>query len=337
LLRRYVAGEGASVLQQALKKFGAVTGAQPKSLDARLYEGITLDLLERHDEAIVRFRYVADSTDPENALYSKALYNLAVAHMRKYRPSDLQEAARIFQQVAESNPDFLKQPIGGLAAAGKANAIAHYPIFWQPLIFGRKAHDDAERMEWKGLELRKEGGPQVTTWGEEVLEIAERLRLDLPKIKVGDGYSWDETAKRQLEWAIANAIGNAQLNVATGFLEPPRPPDLGDLEQEQKQLLHRALDEFQKCEMLISPGVETLTNIATVLLFLGRYGDARVYATRAIELNPDYEYAYFRLGQSWDRETRPDKAKKTLEDYKRSVRIPQFKALFQKYNVPIPE
>ncbi len=340
LLNRYLTGDKDS-LQRALEQFTAFRNARPDLLEAFLYEGIALDLLERHEEALARFTYVSENPEANDALREKARYNSAVAHMRKYRPADLQQAAAVFAQVATPNPDILGQPIKAMAKAGEANAVAHYPIFWQRLLFERSAQDDAERTEWKRQECRRANGSRVEAWVQQVEAIAKELRNFLPQIAPGENSPWHPAAKRQLEWAIDNAVGNVCLNVATGFLQPPWPADCADPRPRRNELLEKAHAEFQRCELLLPPGVETLTNNATALLFLEKYADARDYAFRAIELNPNYEYAYFRLAHSWDRENRPDQAKKVLEDYgradgKRTVRIPEFKELFLKYNIPVP-
>ncbi len=340
LLKRYLTGDKDS-LQPALRAFQTFRNAQPDLLEAFLYEGIALDLLERHEEALARFTYVSGSPQATPGQRDKALYNQGVAHMRKYRPAELQQAAALFAQVATPNPDIPQQPIQALAKAGQANAVAHYPIFWQRLLFSRNARDDTERTEWKRQECSRIEGPRVQEWVQQVEEIAQLLRNALPQIVPGENSPWDAGAKRQLEWAISNAVGNVYLNVATGFLQPPWPAGVPDPLPRRNQLLEQALAEFQRCEMLLPPGVETLTNNATALLFLERYADARDYALRAITLNPSYEYAYFRLAHCWDRENRPDQAKKALEDYGkanggRTVRIPEFKDLFLKYNVPLP-
>jgi tetratricopeptide (TPR) repeat protein len=330
-LRRYVNGEKDGMLEKALEKFGALRAARPEFLEACLYEGIALDLLERHDEAIERFNYVQEDTQATDPLHDKAIYNQAVAHMRKYRPEDLERAVQLFQQVSGTDQDILTKPIKLLARAGRANAIAHYPIFWQRLLHGRKPNDDEECRAWK-----RKDRPQVFGWLEEVKRVGTGLRQDLQTIHAAPGPGWDSTAMRQLDWAISNAVGNAHLNVATGFLEAPRPPEFDDMTKKQEEFLREARHEFQRCEMLLTPGVETLTNLSTTLLYLNRFNEARAYAERAIELNKNYQYAFYRLAQSWDREGRGDKTKEVLLNYREPVWIREFKDLFKKYEVPLP-
>jgi tetratricopeptide (TPR) repeat protein len=89
--------------------------------------------------------------------------------------------------------------------------------------------------------------------------------------------------------------------------------------------------------MVLQPGVETLANVATTYIYLGRYGDARNYLNQTIRINPSYEYAYYRMAMSWDRENRPLKAVDVLNQYKNPVKIKEFRDLFQKYQVPLPE
>ena len=120
-----------------------------------------------------------------------------------------------------------------------------------------------------------------------------------------DSEAWDPLSRRQLKWAIQNARGNAYLNCAREFCKP--------LETESKEeaefrgdLLRKALSCFQECEVLLPAGVETLTNLATTLLTVSKREEARSYCERAITLNPNYEYAYYRLAQSWNDDNRKD-------------------------------
>jgi tetratricopeptide (TPR) repeat protein len=83
--------------------------------------------------------------------------------------------------------------------------------------------------------------------------------------------------------------------------------------------------------------VETLTNLGTVLIDLKRYDEARDYLRRANELNPNYEYAYFRMAESWDRRGRVDEVVKVLRSFAkgRTPRISGFDNLYQKYAVEL--
>jgi tetratricopeptide (TPR) repeat protein len=332
LLNRYAAGQNGSTLSQALSKFELFRGSQPGSreaLEACLYEGVTLDLLERHDEALVRFAYVRESVPATDNLHDRAVYNEAVAYMRKYRPEALEKAKELFEQVAGANADILNEPIKILARAGAANAVAHFFIFWQRLIHKRKSQDDAELRDWKLADWSR-----LKSWIDLIDKETKELKLKVLEIKQAKTSKWDQLALCQLEWAISNACGNMNLNLATGFLDAPEPTNFPSTERETK--LQEALKSFQKCEMILAPGVETLSNCATSLVFLGRYDQARAYAQRAIALNPDYQYAYYRLAQSWDRENRPDKVVSVLKDYQQKVVIGEFEQLFHKYNVPLP-
>jgi len=335
-LQSYIDGQDATKLAQALVKFEAVRTSFRGLWDAYLYEGVTLDLLERHDDAILRFDYV-ERNAKDAVLKQKAKYNLAVAHMRKYRPDDLQKACELFDELGQDPINVLQDPIKALARAGKANALSHYLIFWDSILHHRRATDDHER-----LERKVQGWDAVNGWMTQVDGIARDIDSYLRTIDDAVGgqnaaSAWDDQARRQLEWAKLNAMGNCHLNFATGFCEPPWPPSLCDAQARQKQELQVALDCFRRSEMVLRPGVETLTNVATTYIYMGRCGDARNYLNQAIRFNPSYEYAYYRMAQSWDRENRPLKAVDVLTQYKAPARIMEFKALFQKYQVPLPE
>jgi tetratricopeptide (TPR) repeat protein len=331
LLQRYVDGEPAAVLDEARRKFSDARSAVPGLWEASLYEGIALDLLERHDDALLRFEYVEkNATDP--ALREKALYNQAVAHMRKYRPRELKRACELFAQVTGSRPDALHEPVKVLAKAGKATAVAHYPIFWEKLLHDRKAVNDQERSAWKRADVGR-----VFAWLRQVEAIAKEVDRDLAAIRNAAESAWDEKARRQLEWGKWDAAGNVYLNLVTGFLQPPCPDEFDTVKEDRERFLRIALEDFRKSELLLRPGVETLSNIGTAYLYLGRYEDARRYLDDVIKLNPEYEYAVYRKAQSWDRENRPQKVREVLNGHKKSVRIEEFRQLFEKYEVALPE
>lgn len=335
-LQNYVDGQDASKLTQALDKFQAVRTSLRDLWDAYLYEGVTLDLLERHDDAILRFEYV-ERNAKDAVLRQKAKYNRAVAYMRKYHPEDLIKAYELFGELSAGPIDVLQNPIQVLAKVGKANARAHHLIFWDFLLNGGWPVDDSERLTWKVQDKSMVGG-----WMNEVQQIARDIDGYLQTIDAATGgpkgaSAWDEQARRQLEWGKLNAVGNSHLNFATGFCQPPWPPSLGDEQALQERHLHSALECFRNSEMALQPGVETLTNVATTYIYLGRYGDARNYLNQTIRINPSYEYAYYRMAMSWDRENRPLKAVDVLNQYKNPVKIKEFRDLFQKYQVPLPE
>lgn len=335
-LQSYVDGQDATKLIQALEKFQAVRTALPDLWDAYLYEGITLDLLERHDDAILRFDYVERNTK-DTVLKQKAQYNRAVALLRKYRPDDLQRAYVLFEEVSQEPIDLLQEPIKTLAKVGKANALAHYLIFWDVIFAGRQATNDNERLDWK-----RQYGSQVEGLVDGVEAIASELAgyegiIDRCNTDLKSGSKWDDKARRQLEWGRLDAVGNAHLNFAMGFCQSPWQAELGDAESLRQKHLDVALENFRRSEMVLPPGVETLSNVATTYIYLERYGDARNYLNQAIHMNPNYEYAYYRMAQSWDRGNRPLKAIEVLNQYKVPLRIQGFKELFQKYNIAMPE
>ncbi len=55
----------------------------------------------------------------------------------------------LFDEVSSEPIDILQEPIKVLAKVGKANAVAHYLIFWDVILAGRQAADDNERLFWK--------------------------------------------------------------------------------------------------------------------------------------------------------------------------------------------
>jgi hypothetical protein len=333
-LSQYVSGRDPKQLQTAYATFRAVVQEKPTHEQASLYEAVALDLLERHDEAISRFTYLANNADDPD-LRTKAKYNEAVSLFRKYRPEALEIAiAKLDEIIGVPTPEaLLPDPVKALAYAAKANAIAHKFIFWQTIIYS-----DATKVPADIQTRKEESRGQIANWEIEINailaaleqvhgEVKRRLKPK-PEESVKD---WEPLTLRQLEWAIQNAKGNAHLNLAKYFYSQPdstsRSPEIRD------DNLHKALSAFQQCELLLPAGVETLTNLATTLLYLRERQESRRYAELAIELNPNYEYAYYRLAEAWIDENRRDEAIKVLGRFPKAPQISGFKEFFNRYYI----
>ncbi len=287
---------------------------------------MALDLLERHDEAISRFRYLAKNAG-DSALREKAKYNEAVSRFRKYTLEELEQALRELEEITGSKPsedDLTNSPVKAFAYAARANAIAHKFIFWQIIFYEQTTDDPLELAERK-----KKFKPDAQKWLGEIDKMT--ASLDNVYTNANDSESWDPLSRRQLKWAIQNARGNAYLNCAREFCKP-----LGTESKEEAEfrsgLLAKALSCFEQCEVLLPAGVETLTNLATTLLTVSKREEARSYCERAITLNPNYEYAYYRLAQSWKDDNRKDETiKVTAARFPKAPRIPGFKELYHRY------
>lgn len=333
LLREYfLFGRSPEKLTAAHETFRDVHIENPAFNEVYLYEGITLDLQERHDEAIKMFQYLADPRNTSSeTLRKKARFNEAVSLFRKYRPTDLTKAIDIFDELIGQNPtvaDLAASPIKALAYAAKANAIAHKPIFWQTYFYDKSERDDQQLI----LQRKREKGAAVKEWVTRVEEIAKTLE-DVNTKVANDNKVWDEMTRRQLRWATENALGNTYLNYAKSFLQQPHLVGANE-EEQRREYLNKAYKAFQTSEMILSPGVETLANLGTVLTELSRDAEARRYLERiTTELNPQYEYAYYRIAQSWEKEHKTDKVIETLRSFAK-VKAPSidgFKELYQKY------
>lgn len=333
-LSQYVSGRDPKQLQTAYATFRAVVQEKPTHEQASLYEAVALDLLERHDEAISRFTYLANNADDPD-LRTKAKYNEAVSLFRKYRPEALESAIAKLDEIIEAptREALLADPVKALAYAAKANAIAHKFIFWQTIIYS-----DATKVPAAIQTRKEESRGQIANWEIEINAIRAALEQVHGEVKrrlkpkpEESVKGWEPLTLRQLEWAIQNAKGNAHLNLAKYFYSQPdsnpRSPEIRD------DHLRKALSAFQQCEVLLPAGVETLTNLATTLLFLTKREESRVYAERAIELNPNYEYAYYRLAEAWIDENRKDEAVKVLSRFPKAPQISGFKEFFSRYYI----
>ena len=89
----------------------------------------------------------------------------------------------LFDEVSSEPIDILQEPIKVLAKVGKANAVAHYLIFWDVILAGRQAADDNERLFWKlqyGPWLDHEVGKRW--FGDLLLLDGEERRLNLARL-----------------------------------------------------------------------------------------------------------------------------------------------------------
>ncbi len=322
-LRRYIYDQYTEGPQKAYEIFSHIRSEQPMLRVAYLYEGIALDLMERHDEAISRFDYLAED-DSDKQLKDKALYNKGISLFRKYTPQNLGDAIRVLSYLVSQEQNLAAHPIKALAEAAKANVIAHRPIFWQSILFGDRSRDDNVTRERKELASR-----WIDKWVSRVEEITESLEHVYKASK--ESKAWDAISSEQLHWAVFNARGNIYMNCANHFfVQPHRNGQEANMRNKYLEQAHAA---FQKCLLILPAGVETLTNLSTVLLSLSRTVDARAYAEAAIKLNPNYEYAYYRKAQSWENENRTDKVVEVLRGFAniKKPNIPGFQDIYRKY------
>jgi hypothetical protein len=289
---------------------------------------IALDLLEQHDEALKRFHYltVTLKDTASKDLIEKATYNQAVSLFRTYDPIKLNSAIEILDglmglsstgdlgsNLTESKENFTSSPLKTLALATKANVIAHKPIFWTHYCDAPR-----DRTDEMFLTKKNEAGETIKGWVGEVETIATFLSGILAGPK---GDAWDDATKQEVRWAIQNAYGNVYLNSASSYLLPPYV-DGANEPTTRLDYLKKAYKYFQECEMLLPPGVESY-----------KYDEVRAYLTRAKTANPHYEYADYRLAESWEQEGRIDEVVNVLRDFAkdRTPTISSFKKLYSKY------
>jgi hypothetical protein len=290
---------------------------------------------------------------------------------------ELDELIKVDPASSSGVQELFNSPIKSLALAAKANAIAHKPIFWKRYrnlsanlgeqeFLKYKKFAKAELDQWmvevktisntlkevsedvkhqlekaKGKEAETEtlSDAATRTHSNASEHAAETAKHEREKVKDKTAKAvtpWDPTALTQLEWAIENANGNIYLNYAKSFLGPPHVPKSNEPEL-RAQYLTEAYDAFRRCEMLLPPGVETLTNLATTLLDLDRSEEARDYLQKARDMNPYYEYGYFRTAEAWEQEGRVDEVLKLLRDFVKvkEPKIPSFRAVYEKYAIEL--
>jgi tetratricopeptide (TPR) repeat protein len=347
-------------LEHAREIFEGVRKAHPEMLEAHIFEGIALDLLERHEDAAAHFGHVERETADLTSnvmqdLHKKAIYNGAVSYLRNlYALEPMQEAiARLERLVrddlglpaAEDLPppsDRLdEKPLLALTLATLADAWANRTIQWRQIEGPPPAIEKLAR-------VIAENQTNVVNLTITVQAVLDRVRgIDRGEVNVQAASRkrvqklWGADVVRQVEWARSNALGDFYLYAAVEARKlATEQPLAGESDAFQnlhvEALIAVALVELRKCEMLLPAGVETLSNIGTLYLVRGEAGDlplARQYLQRAIALNPHYEYAYYRLAQSWEEDRWRERVIQTLKAWPLPPQIPEFRRMFAEYFV----
>jgi tetratricopeptide (TPR) repeat protein len=371
-------------LERARSVFEEVRAARPESLEAHLYEGIALDLLERHEDAAAHFDHVKEQTEGETdrqlqIWHDQSIYNGAVAHLRNlYELAGIDQAIERlteFVKPANGDPNFLAaRPILALATATLADAWGNRTIHWRELLTDPKfAGATSEESLTKVIghhqsEIEKliEAATKARAIGEQSLLQAvppASASAPAPTATPGRGMTgagatggvppatpagtapsvkgqWDKALLRQLEWAINNAWADHHLYSAAALAKldangggfASQPVSLTAADDHKK----KAIGFLRQCEMLLPPGVETLSNLGTLYLLQAGEQDlpqARRYLRRAIKLNPRYEYAYYRLARSWEIEGWRDRVIEVLKSCPVPPGITEFRAMFERYYV----
>jgi tetratricopeptide (TPR) repeat protein len=317
-LAAYGSGIDSEALGQAAEAFTEARRLDPQDTDALLYEGIARELLEQHDLAQELFLEVVKRV-PGTAACSQAEFNTAVSHLRRYKPDEILKAEQSFQALRTD----AKTPVDlkAFATAALANAKAHRFIFWHAI----STVGSPDFSEWGVGGAAKTA--EVKAWSAEIDGLVAEAEVQLAEAPFAE----DAEARTRLAWFIENARGNHALNRAG-----PAMAACGLSQKQSEDLLAQALAAYRRCEVLLPPGVETLTNLATTLLSLDRPSDAIVYARRARALNPRYEYAYMRETQAELAKGDRGAAVEVMKSARAAldvVRITEFKLLFKAHNV----
>ncbi len=347
LLNQNLIDEKPGQLKKIQEIFQEVRQKYPRLLTAYLYEGFALDLLGEHDEAARKLQFVREKAleEGDEKLSQRAAYNEAIAHLHNYTYEEVKESVKLLKDlIGTITDDTFKSPLKAMVYAAQAFAIAHLPLFWKevepklPEILG-----ESEILSYK--EQRKS---ELIKWQQEVQTITDTLddlekqiskeitsaaQKDTPSKR---GFpDWDRSDCRRLQLGIHDARAHFYLNCAVEFLDGPTPV-FGE-GFNQKNFLDQARTEFRQCELLQPPEAENLADIGTLFLFLEDYETARSYLKRAIKFkNETYEYAFYRLAQTYEKENQIDQVVETLKKFKSPPRLKEFKEMYEKYkNYPL--
>jgi hypothetical protein len=328
LLGQSIYNQNSKQLSDAYEAFRQARTLSARLFEAYLYEGIALDLRQQHDEAIARFKYLEnDKRVTDAALRDKATYNRAISLFRKYQYEDAKKATILLERL------MTKSQLQSMARAARASVISQYPMYWREPRPDKNQPVDSN----ESIKARREREPEILKLISEVTIDKKHIEEELADAKRdGSMEPHQRTEALQLEWAIKSAWGNLHLNCAMYFYAKPYPED-DDWEETHEAYLHIAYNAFQECAMLITPGIEMLTNLAKVSLELNRIQQGCDYLEQAIKLNPGSEYAYYRLAMV--REERKELPQllsvlKRCEQYVTPT-IAGFPELFQKYDTQL--
>lgn len=334
-------------LKRAIRRFKKSRRLKPSLVDAYVYEGIALDLLEEHATAIDRFRYAQKlileqpkSSDAEaNQMRERDLriakYNEAVAHLRNlYTVEGIRQSLELLDELLRSTTDLKatlrKEPTFALALATKADAIACWTL--HPISFFRPEFISRPISTGEGHEPEVSDAEKYKAVVEEsvrqVENIASELTVLLKELRSGRLPGWDDQAIAQLEWSVANALGDLYLYAYEAWVKRAKLP-----KDQKRSYLDLAITNFDKCVSLFPPGVEILSNLGVLYLMRRQSGDllkSREVLEQVIKLNPNYEYAYYRLAQTYFVEARHSEAYAVVERYRstgRPINIESFAKL----------
>jgi tetratricopeptide (TPR) repeat protein len=325
-LNDFVMRHESAALDLAARAFEETRRIDPADLDAAMLEGIVRELQQQPERAASLFQFVIERSELGSPIHGRARYNLAISYLRQYKVAPLQKAETLLNALL-TDSNVTSPDLKAFARAALANVIAHKLIFW--------------------YEIDPSGQPDFTKWSGEqrgrkisqLQEWATRFSAQLDEATAalsGKDFQTDSPARTQLQWLIENAKGNFALNQAN---RAAAPFEL-DSEEQKRKLLENALAAFRRCEALIPAGVETLTNIATALLALGRPSEAISYTKQARTLNPRYEYAYYREAKALLHRNERDACKVLLDNADTllgSIAIPSFKEIFKELGVQYHE
>lgn len=326
-LNDFVMRHEAAALAQAARAFEETRRIAPADLDAAMLEGIVRELQQQPERAASLFQFVIDRTEPNSSDQGRARYNLAISYLRRYTAASLQEAEKLLNALL-TDSNLTSSDLKAFSRAALASLIAHKLIFWYQF----EPTGPSDFSKWEG-EQRAQKLAQLQSWS---AEFDAQLKLATAALNDKSLQS-DLPVRTQLQWLIENAKGNFTLNKAN---YAAKLFGLDAEEQRRKETLENALAAFRRCEALIPAGVETLTNIATALLALKRPSEAISYTRQARELNPKYEYAYYREAKALLDRNERDICKVFLgsaDNTLGSIAIPSFKKIFEELGVQYHE
>jgi len=230
-LWQHVTTQDPDKLEEAYDAFRAARTERVDFYEAYLYEGIALDLLSQHDEAIKRFEYLENEERlRDRSLCEKAIYNKAISLFRKYQPAATKEAQITLERLIDSiEESYEESQIKAMALAAKASVIAQEPMY--------------------AKEPQRDGDNTGASFIEDVSKIKNELDSILKTVK--NQKKWDRGTELQLEWAINNAWGSVHLYSAIYTCGTPNSDRTEEQENRRREYLMIAYDAFQTCALLL--------------------------------------------------------------------------------------
>jgi len=281
-LRTFRGSRDRHLLDEAEKLLREAVAIDPAYEAARFHLGVAQELEGRHEDAAHQFEeLLAVGAKPQTELF----FNAGLAYFHQYYDEAYGKAEDYLRRAAvaaknTSGDDATAQrhrAIGVLAQAVLAQVYSHRAIL--PVGQTREHFKPtAEGYYKKALDA-----------ADDALKAFESSQKVIEKL--------DPEFKNDIGWGIRNALGHAKMYAGERSEDPA----------EKDRLIDAALAEFKQALDFDPNNMRVLSNIGSAKFFLALAKQARARSEsladaenefqRVLTLQPDYDFAYYRLAE----------------------------------------